>query len=462
MEGLYAPTIDLNAAAEEGRESPGEEAFEKDFFADVSWDPQAPKASSGGDHNSDGDDRDDSPNDGEHGHGTAAQHFMPSEEPDTSPAQVKRLPRDAPPLTQDEVRTKSEALLRMVCEAQTDCENYITRCQSTPRAGVCALPSCFAAAAEPRNTGAPPHPPIVRGYVPLGMEKLLRRIVKERDTITRHMNNYLRHEKRSSQKEEAESDASSSDSAHETQGPPSLSFLKCNNVPWLSAVVHALHMEKDVVAVLHGFSVSALKAAAIPNAARFRALAQAEGSASRSIEACHIDVDIVSCNGARWVKVKAGSPANLETELTGRTAHLGSMGGKGTVRSFVDTMQYIVQQAAHNDMLMMPFDVRPEVAIAFSDEPTPLVRQMINEQCCHCYYVISNNEAPALVHPLSLLTGTCLNFDVTALVAFCADVTNGHAGYRHPPTPDTRQAIGARSRGREMSGGLYVTHSKLL
>ena len=201
-----------------------------------------------------------------------------------------------------------------------------------------------------------------------------------------------------------------------------LRFLNCNCVDLLELTVSILENEKDVVSVVHPIN---------PFVMRQSILRPEPGS----LPSCPFDIDVVSCSGLRWFKVKGTSRRNMERELAGFSEK----------RSFLSVVVNTVKAAR---CTLLPFGLHPTVTIAFYHQPPPQMIAALSE-CAQVdsYFIFSNaageksldtrfrtvsRDAYRRVMPPFCLPIEFLNFDVTALVALTTDTCNGYAGARFP------------------------------
>ena len=245
---------------------------------------------------------------------------------------------------------------------------------------------------------------------------------------------------------------------------------RCNNVRFLEIAVDALEVERGVLFV----------AVTLPL------------RASRKVDG--VELDIVSAGGLRWIKIRGSSARNLEADVVvefedddgsaaassagaGAAAAAGAApaaeasssapsrqpqakprgggaagGTAGAGQSaFVEVLARLSRASTSAaPPLRLPFGAQPQVVMLCAQQPTRRTLDALERAAPNVRCVVHERGAalraalPPLDFPIE-----CVNFDVTALVALCADVCNGHAHADFPGNPVLqRQAVSEREGQR--------------
>jgi hypothetical protein len=203
-------------------------------------------------------------------------------------------------------------------------------------------------------------------------------------------------------------------------------LLKCNCVELLELTVSLLEHEPEVVSVLHPINPAVVANSVLrPPAAE--------------LPQTPFEVDIISCGGSRWLKVKGTSVRNMTQEVAGFSEK----------RSFLAVLANTVKAAR---CTLLPFGLSPLVVVAFYHPPPADMAAALTEiagvdrifvyskigrklmpsaSSLRSFRHVSLAEYRAALPPLSLPI-EFINFDVTALVALTTDTCSGHAGVRLP------------------------------
>lgn len=156
------------------------------------------------------------------------------------------------------------------------------------------------------------------------------------------------------------------------------SYIKCNCLPLLELTMHVLENEPNVVSVMHPVNPTLLqkvvqrgnvKAAAAaspavvaPNAAAAAAATSGGGCRSGFLDQWQLpsvafEVDIITCGGLRWIKIKGTSRRNLDLELAACADR----------RPFSSVLENIVRGAT---CCRQPFGIIPKVDVLIFYRPS--------------------------------------------------------------------------------------------
>lgn len=243
------------------------------------------------------------------------------------------------------------------------------------------------------------------------------------------------------------------------------SFVKCNCIALLELTLHTLENEPDVVAVMSPVNDSK-SSQTQPHSRR---KTDPTGDRSNPLTSS-IEVDVVSCGGLRWVKLKGTSKKNMDLEIH----------STADKRPFPVVLDNMSRWASRQQL---PFGLRPHLDVVFYSRPSDTFiaecRSAVSPSSAsvsfHCFedqvlrylrgaqhnaanaspppdtnskfswcdiplarrfelsqtlWRISPSFLPPLTHRIDLI-----NFDVTAVVALCTDTCNGYAGCQIPKHP---------------------------
>jgi hypothetical protein len=205
-----------------------------------------------------------------------------------------------------------------------------------------------------------------------------------------------------------------------------INFLECNALLFIEIVLAALENEEGVVSVLEQWKPHRVQRSIV----------------DRRLPSPCFEIDVVSCYGRRWIKVKATSARNMLIDLNGLSER----------RPYTTVVKNIVEGSRR---YIVPFQQHPEVNIIFFHDPGPSIVSRFKEE--------TGVARVALYEPwIASLSGTTdiskaesrlrlatvgwkesflprvpllckfINFDVTALVALASDTCNGYAGSHLP------------------------------
>lgn len=166
------------------------------------------------------------------------------------------------------------------------------------------------------------------------------------------------------------------------QQPPHLaisanrpSYVKCNCIPLLELTMHVLENEPNVASVMHPVNPTLLKKVldrqrqvvpkscgesgdALPSREDARSAATSSGFLAQwELPPVAFEVDIITCGGLRWIKIKGTSRRNLELELSACADR----------RPFSSVLETIVRGAT---CCRQPFGVLPKVDVLIYYKPS--------------------------------------------------------------------------------------------
>lgn len=237
------------------------------------------------------------------------------------------------------------------------------------------------------------------------------------------------------------------------------SRAKCNNLAFLEIFVRLLEVEKGILFV----------AVALPLRAKKSDRAKSQTS---------VDVDMISRGGLRWIKIRGSSSRNLEVDAvydfsgsdtdaaedddddddseeeqeqgqeqetqqqqkkeilhpqdTPFTNMLARLSRCAAVSSTYSPPQLVATAAT----LRLPFNLRPETLMVCSEAPTKRTIKTLKRAAPNIKLVDSSflNTSSPSNRPLDYKV-ECINFDVTAMVALCSDITNCKTYCDFPSNP---------------------------
>uniref|UniRef100_A0A6B2L838 DUF1308 domain-containing protein n=1 Tax=Arcella intermedia TaxID=1963864 RepID=A0A6B2L838_9EUKA len=173
------------------------------------------------------------------------------------------------------------------------------------------------------------------------------------------------------------------------------SHVCCSNLPHFKAIVEIMKQEKDVIAVQKVFMLK------------------------QDDKTNRFEVDVVSRNGACWIKAKAMKPEAIQSIFQGN----GTFGTK----SIVDIAQQLVECASQHYHHFKS----PQCVFWFTKGVTEDVAEELNDMGVMVKGKIVDSDTPLQNESIeiNLEPITIANLDVTSLIVMVSSVTNGGAHY---------------------------------